>query len=1577
MKKNLFLVLFAFLFAGIATVQGTVYNITARDDRSAEDYSYASIELALVDYNFYSGDSLLVDSDEDIYFDFTINKVARINFDGHQCAGAIELAAEKSYDYPLALYNLKMLYAGITTTSDMTASLILNNVETDYDVTLNNMGDSCVIVGGEYTTINSSIDNLILSGSLNIGTLQYSKPFTMRNVEVEQDEIKLKPDFSTGDTVQVTKEGGAEWYDLWRVKGTNMLIVYDDGSNLYKTTGPDPDRDYEEAGPSLGKPYTLFAIAQYDAINETTGKKYMDVQEAINDANEGETVKMLADYNSHLSIGKPMTLDMNTYSLSNYQDNTLLFPSFDGSVYVKNGIVGNIDGAQGDQNFSGTIYLDNMKVTNDTYTDGHTLYISGGKFSKLRQTGATSAAKGHIYLSGTVEMATTFSYGIYLYDYADLGCALTMNVPSALLPAERKYYFNQTADKPTDSKDIIAAHNGTFAELTYMSFSQSEDKTNFVFVYDDGSVLKDKDGNTYYPSANNTREPKAIWAVKKTHIANVYNVNKNAYYSTWTDAYTAASDNDTLRLLNALTSATTIDKAITVDLNGLTNAITFTINCASACEVGFKNGTANSIVADNANQATVRLEGAIVTNLATNNQFFAVHDLKDGANVTLTGSFDNLQQLTTATALISDLKYISVDGYMVAWANGTGLLVDVDSDPIVEGDEYTANTLWTLTDFVAYNIEQKKTYGTFAEAVDDVAAGQTVRLKKNITGEQAVNTDAFILDLNNKSMDNLNATNVTIKNGTVGTLAANDGVTLSGKLTVNALTVNNPVAINALAEGSAITLADINGDKQITTATANEADLQYFFSGASYAVVYDNGTDCVDKDGNSYGRLEHDPVAHTIWATSRRVALNVTTNTSYATLADAIADATANDEIRLIYDVEETAALDKVLTLDLAGNTLNAATVSADGVTLTNGTVSAVTAANAVALSGAFVCPAFTTSVPVDLTDHLSEGAAVNMILTGSGDLKLAANANADDVQYVTFNGPLYTVVYDNGTALMDKDGKFHAGNHTYEASTLWAVRDDATYKAMNVTTGVKYTDLQAAITAAHAKDEIALLVDIANGTATIDKPLTFNMNGHSITGKGVTSNGVLYVQNMEDTVIVKNGTIPTIDGTDADPKAYTGYLITENMNVTDGIWVDGHHLTMNGTYYEQIHNHRCGNGSENPYLYGDVYVKGYETYVKNGVATDGSWTYGGGFIRLQGGFFGVDPTDQNIVPVYVDKGYRKESLVPVVIRDGKTYKYIVRPLLAFDAQNGTTPDSVSIKNPYDAIGTMGIELPVPENGANQFLGWFTAPEGGEQVTAETVLEYEPQTIYAQWTDKYVVADTTLAERMIPLFESLYGKTVKLQMIRTLAANSYNTFCAPFAMTATEIANSPLAGAQLYEFAGANVTEKGTTRQLVISIRSINEFEAGQPMLIVPSAEISDPVFENVKIQWKEAWGQTVVGDNVDYAAVMAPRDIAEEFSSSPDYLGLLANGRLGWADATKSTGLMRGFRAIFHVKNVSGQAGAPTRGMAATLRMVSNTTTDNETIELPVNVQKIRHFDRIVIIKDGVRYDLLGHTIR
>ena len=70
---------------------------------------------------------------------------------------------------------------------------------------------------------------------------------------------------------------------------------------------------------------------------------------------------------------------------------------------------------------------------------------------------------------------------------------------------------------------------------------------------------------------------------------------------------------------------------------------------------------------------------------------------------------------------------------------------------------------------------------------------------------------------------------------------------------------------------------------------------------------------------------------------------------------------------------------------------------------------------------------------------------------------------------------------------------------------------------------------------------------------------------------------------------------------------------------------------------------------------------------------------------------------------------------------------------LTFDACGGT----VSEPSRNLAAGQAFGELPTAELPGHFFIGWFTAPEGGEQVTASSIALAEDQTVYARYEKAY------------------------------------------------------------------------------------------------------------------------------------------------------------------------------------------------------------------------------------------------
>ena len=83
----------------------------------------------------------------------------------------------------------------------------------------------------------------------------------------------------------------------------------------------------------------------------------------------------------------------------------------------------------------------------------------------------------------------------------------------------------------------------------------------------------------------------------------------------------------------------------------------------------------------------------------------------------------------------------------------------------------------------------------------------------------------------------------------------------------------------------------------------------------------------------------------------------------------------------------------------------------------------------------------------------------------------------------------------------------------------------------------------------------------------------------------------------------------------------------------------------------------------------------------------------------------------------------------------GRFYGRPVRPIqgvscvaVTFDACGGSSVDSISIP-----LGQAIGELPVPTRNGYTFVGWFTAANGGTQMTANTTVSVSMTTLYAQW----------------------------------------------------------------------------------------------------------------------------------------------------------------------------------------------------------------------------------------------------
>ncbi len=214
--------------------------------------------------------------------------------------------------------------------------------------------------------------------------------------------------------------------------------------------------------------------------------------------------------------------------------------------------------------------------------------------------------------------------------------------------------------------------------------------------------------------------------------------------------------------------------------------------------------------------------------------------------------------------------------------------------------------------------------------------------------------------------------------------------------------------------------------------------------------------------------------------------------------------------------------------------------------------------------------------------------------------------------------------------------------------------------------------------------------------------------------------------------------------------------------------------------------------------------------------------------------------------------------------------------------------------------------------------------------------------------------------------------STSLTIHRTLYKDGYfNTICLPFSLTAEEIAVSPLAGCELFEFRSA---QKLGDAMLDIKVGRVTAIEAGMPYLIRWSGgeDMSVLVFENVVVTTSTGLR---VGTDIEFVGHIGMELIEYE---NHDNLFLGEANQLYWPinDGT----MMKGFRAYFAISNT---VSSPVRrGTPARIVVETNTATDVENVLLNNKMTSTAAVSRIedgqiIILKNGVKYNIIGMELR
>ena len=730
-----------------------------------------------------------------------------------QLVGLIPSA--NSMSGPIAYDNSSLVFDGVEMTTTAHSGIETNGNNTNDTVTLRNStlnvpnGYGIYFPSSGTLTIDNSVINAktmgvqVCSGSLNISGADTAItvsgdgiPKTINDGAIE-DGAAISIVNRTGykGLSEITVKDGK-----FTAKGTNAAVKAYNWKDLTESGFTQNDKVSVSGGtfssavdkslcaegyiPTQNADGT-YGVKEGKFVAEIGSQGYETLQAAIDAAQDGQTVTLLADAAEDVVISKSITLDLGGKTLTNTDAGKATISVTGGTVTVKNGnVVGgtsyyNIEVTKGSNanltltdvtataGNTGSSMIDNwgtLTITSGTYTgglnvvkseEGSVLNISGGTFTLDY---ATNGYTGVIFAYGD----TTISGGEFIQNLTTTG---RWNHPTVILTGVVEGYTAITR--------VTGGHfvNKISGESIFHGVGKA---TSDNFKVSGGTFNKSIPDGYCADGFIPTKNTDGTYGVKEGHYVAAVGSKK---YETLADAIRLAAKGKTVTLLADVEQNTqlTINKSITLDLNGKTirntvdiwgdkaNAILSITNGAKVTITG--NGT---IDAKENDCYTINVAKGDLT--IENGTFYgnvSVVQVEEGTLSVKGGTFDLHQKWEGSSKYLFnciDSEFTSGNA-KVAISGGTFVGFDPNVSPEQKVDGKTPsfaapgvgitkneNGSFTAAAGMTAQILDKdgnsvKAYNTLAEAVAAAQDGQTVRLLADVTlNEQIATGKAITID---------------------------------------------------------------------------------------------------------------------------------------------------------------------------------------------------------------------------------------------------------------------------------------------------------------------------------------------------------------------------------------------------------------------------------------------------------------------------------------------------------------------------------------------------------------------------------------------------------------------------------------------------------------------------------------------------------------------------------------------------------------------------------------------------------------------------------------------------------------
>ena len=266
--------------------------------------------------------------------------------------------------------------------------------------------------------------------------------------------------------------------------------------------------------------------------------------------------------------------------------------------------------------------------------------------------------------------------------------------------------------------------------------------------------------------------------------------------------------------------------------------------------------------------------------------------------------------------------------------------------------------------------------------------------------------------------------------------------------------------------------------------------------------------------------------------------------------------------------------------------------------------------------------------------------------------------------------------------------------------------------------------------------------------------------------------------------------------------------------------------------------------------------------------------------------------------------------------------------------------------------------------------GGSSAGTDGNNVYAINSIAADHNSVVAVFTEVPVTLADNEESSYYTTTLSTFTGSMDFQLMRTFYAGMWNTVCFPFALSASQIANSDMSGATFYTL--TSVTGDAA-EGLDFNVSEVTSLSARTPYLVqVNGANITNPVLEGVTLAasaFTNSTSGTNVGDTKFFGTVH-PTDL--EIGENSGFLFLGQNNNLYWPNVAND---IRAFRAYFY----SGSSEVQSVHPRARIVVRGETPTDVEERISDGNgsaPRKYLHNGVLVIEKNGIRYNAVGQVI-